>query len=257
MDDIASLTYGDAWWGNFLLMSTLIVLIGVVGEGVAELTKLLDGNPSLKKFVEVSSVLILIIGIAGELWGEARTSSIGDQISGFLSVKAGAANDRAASAEKEAAESNERAKSLEKETEELRSKNLALEAEIDPRKVSDADIKSIVDGMKPFTGRELSVKSYLGDTEGHRLLFIISQILKQAGLKPTPGHWNFDEGPTVKLLLGMEIDAPPEQSDLADALQKAFSTTKLGIRTHWFPMAPGTPVILYIGVKPFKIPGLP
>jgi len=96
MNDIASLTSADSWWGSFLLISTLIVLIGVVGEVVAELTKLLDGRPSLKTFVEVSSALILIVGISGELWGEARTSSIGDQISGFLNVKAGAANDRAA-----------------------------------------------------------------------------------------------------------------------------------------------------------------
>lgn len=120
MDDIASLTSSDAWWGNFLLISTLVVLVGVMGEGIADLTKLLDNCSSLKKSVEIFSVLILIIGIAGELLGEGKTSSIGDQISGFLNIKAGAANERAAEAKKEAEGANLKA-------EKLKAKNLELE----------------------------------------------------------------------------------------------------------------------------------
>jgi hypothetical protein len=138
-------------------------------------------------------------------------------------------------------------------TEKLRSDNLRLEAEISPRGLSDADIKEINDDMKPFNGRQILVKSYLGDIEGHRVLFLLMPILAQAGLKPTAGQWSFDESSTVRLLLGMEIDAPPEQKDLADALQKAFLPTKLGIRPQWYAMAPGTALTLYIGVKPFPL----
>jgi hypothetical protein len=147
---------------------------------------------------------------------------------------------------------------LEKETEQLRSKNLALEAEIAPRDFSDDEIKSIIDSLKSFSGRDLSIKSYLGDTEGHRLLFIVAQILFDAGLHPTPGLWSFDDSPHVMLLEGMEIDSPPEQKDLADALQKAFSATKLNMREKWYPPEhPGDPITIKIGVKPFKLPKLP
>jgi hypothetical protein len=114
MDDkLASLTSLDGWWDTFLLISTLIVLIGVVGEVIADLTNWLDNCSATKRSVELCAALLLIAGIAGELLGEGKTASIGEQISGFLNVKAGEANDRAAAAEKEAAEFNERAANAE------------------------------------------------------------------------------------------------------------------------------------------------
>jgi len=111
-DSLASLTSSDNWWGTFLVISTLVVLMGVAGEAVIELTQWLDAHQKVKRFVEVSAVLVLIVGVAGELLGEGKTISIGDQISGRLNVKAGEANERAAKAEKEASEANERAEEL-------------------------------------------------------------------------------------------------------------------------------------------------
>jgi hypothetical protein len=183
MDDIASLTSSDAWWGNVLLISTLIVLIGIIGEGVAELTKLLDGCPSLKKFVEVSSVLILVIGIAGELWGEARTSSIGDQISGFLNVKAGAANDRAAAAEKDAAEANLKA-------EQLRCESAALEMSLSPRRLAphrtigrtppSPKEEKFNSMLRPYANTIVKVQS-ASDFEAQELGEDIEYLLNRAG----------------------------------------------------------------------------
>lgn len=161
---------------------------------------------------------------------------------------------KTSAAESDAGRAIERAAILSKESEELRSKNLALEAAIAPRDVSDDDVKEIIDGLTPFAGREISVKSYLGDTEGHRLLFVIVETLSHAGLHVIPGLENFDDSPKVMLLEGMEIDAPPQQRDLADALQGALSKTKLGIRPQWFVTDAGTTVLLKIGVKPFDLP---
>lgn len=56
--------------------------------------------------MELCAALLLIVGIAGELLGEGKIASIGDQISGFLNVKAGEANSRAAAAESDAAKAN-------------------------------------------------------------------------------------------------------------------------------------------------------
>lgn len=240
-DKILSLFSSDGWWGGFLLISTLIVLAGVAAEALSFMN-CVKRDPKLTHSIAVAAIWILVVGIAGELLGEAKTISIGDQISGLLNDKAGAAYERAAKADGE--------------TQELKAKNLVLEAEIAPRKVSDDDVKLLVSNLKPFAGLPISVRSYLGNSEGRRLLMILSTDLSRSGLKVMPGYWNFDASPQMMLLGGLEVNSPPEQKDLADALQKSFSKMDLGIRPQWYAMAAGTPVTLYIGVKPFHIPGI-
>ena len=127
-DSISSLTASDSWWGTFLVVSTLIVLVGVAGEAIVELTKWLDKCPNAKKIIEVSAVFVLIVGVAGELLGEGKTISIGDQISGFLNEKAERANERASNAAKSASDANLKA-------EQLKSENLAFENILAPRRV--------------------------------------------------------------------------------------------------------------------------
>jgi hypothetical protein len=79
-DNIASLTSSDSWWGSFLVISTVIVLLGVAAEAI-QLITFINRHPKLKHALEMSALLVLIVGIAGELIGEAKTISIGDQIS--------------------------------------------------------------------------------------------------------------------------------------------------------------------------------
>jgi hypothetical protein len=128
--------------------------------------------------VELCAAFLLIVGIAGELLGESKTASIGDQISGFLNVKAGEANERAAAAEKEAAESNERAKALEKQGGELRSKNLALEAEIAPRTINASECAGITSAVKSFSGLTVRVATYTLDIDGGSLGWQIADCLE-------------------------------------------------------------------------------
>src|SRR5258707_12658226 len=110
-DKISSLSSSDSWWGYFLIISTLIVLIGVAAEAL-KFMKRINRHPKLKHSIETGALLILIAGIAGELLGETKTISIGDQISGLLNDKAGAANERAAMAEKGASEASLKAEQL-------------------------------------------------------------------------------------------------------------------------------------------------
>ncbi len=235
----------EFWWSK---LGFWILVVGLAGEILV--LRVPKSRETLEKILTFFFVVVIIVGVTLE---HNADTAVADLIS-KQEIDAGI---KIASLGKEAAETNEHAKLLAKETEELKSKNLALEAEIAPRDISADDAIEIIDSLRLFSGRDVSVKSYLGDTEGHRLLFVLTSILARAGLKPTPGHWNFDETSAVKLLRGMEIDAPPEQSDLADALQKALSITKLGIRPRWYEMQAGTPVSLYIGVKPTSAPGLP
>jgi hypothetical protein len=134
-DNIASLTSSDDFWGAFLVISTLVVLVGIIGEAV-DLTTLLDKYPKTKRFVAIAAFIILTIGVAGELLGESKTISIGDQIAGVLNEKAGRANERAGQAneragklEKEAADANARAADLEKKAAELTKESAALMAD--------------------------------------------------------------------------------------------------------------------------------
>lgn len=98
---ISSLFSSDSWWGSFLIISTLAVLIGVAAEAL-QFMNCIKRRPKLHGSIEVGALVILIVGISGELLGEAKTISIGDQISGVLYDKAGAANERASKAERDA-----------------------------------------------------------------------------------------------------------------------------------------------------------
>jgi hypothetical protein len=228
MVDIATLSANSAWWSRLDIAALFVVTIGVVLEGIAEWLPKERRETRCMTALTRTGWLILVLALIVEFVAQRNKDASDALIIAAL-------NDRA---------------------EESRSRNLALEAEIAPRKVSDDEIKSLIDGLKPFAGRPVSVKSYLGDSEGRRLLMILSTVLSRAGLKVTPGYWNFDASPQMKLLGGLELDSPPEQKDLADALQNSFSKMSLGIRPQWYAVADGTPLTLYIGVKPFQIPGI-
>lgn len=193
--------------------------------------------------------LLVILGVIIEASATVILFEFDEGISRSQQSQIVKATDRASDAEYDAGVANERAAQLE-------SKNLALEAQIKPRDLSDDEIKRIIAKLAPFHGRSVLVQSYFGDTEGHRLLFVIAQVLFLAQLHPSLGFWYPDNSSKMQFLLGMEIDSPPEQADLADALEKAFAGTKIGVRSQWYPMPAGTPVTIHIGVKPFLMPRL-
>jgi hypothetical protein len=215
------------WYKLPIICATAIVVIGLILEYWPEFEKFdfRQYNPDLVK--TLVGGIIVTGAIAAEVlltfFAQGAETALRNDNKGYISLL-----------EKEASDADERSHDLELKTEELKSKNLALEKEIAPREVTDAEAKEIIDELKPFSGRNIAVKSYLGDVEGHRLLFILVPILRQAGLNVTPGHWNFDESPKASLLRGIEINAPPEQSDLADALEKVFLDTRLDPRSRWF-----------------------
>jgi hypothetical protein len=200
MDDtVASLTSADNWWGNFLVVSTLVVLIGVVGEAIAEITGMLDRSPTLKRSVVLVSTLILIVGIGGELLGEGKTMSIGDQIAGLLNDKASAANEHAGMSEKAAANANLKA-------EKLKSENLAFEKILAPRRIFFAIPKDkffLITDLDQFKGTP-ALLQVVSDFEAKVLANDIFTILQGHGWRvkytdeaETGYPSNFSEGLSV------------------------------------------------------------
>jgi hypothetical protein len=90
----------------------------------------------------------------------------------------------------------------------LNAKTAALNAEIQPRDLTDIEIERIISAVSPFHGKHVLIQSYVGDTEGHSLLFLLAQVLGKAGLNVDVGYWYPDTSPKMQYLLGIEVSAP-------------------------------------------------
>src|ERR1700676_2363807 len=105
--DVASLKSALNWWEWFGYISTAIVGIGCIGEFLAEFTPLPKSEPSKRKLARLS-LMILILGIGGELLSAVRSSNLSGELIANI-------EERASDAERKAGEANERASKNEKE----------------------------------------------------------------------------------------------------------------------------------------------
>ena len=189
------------WFKLPLIAATSLVAIGLVIEYWPEFEKfdLRQYNPDLIKALVGGIIVTLAIAVEVLLtfFAQRAETTLRTDNESYIGLL-----------KKEASEADEHAHLLEKETQQLRAANLALEAEIAPRNVSDDDIKRLIDVLKPFSGDNISVKSYLGDSEGRRLLTILTTVFSRAGLKAPPGYIYFDESSKMAVLERMELKAP-------------------------------------------------
>jgi hypothetical protein len=81
-------------WGTVEDISTGVVLVGVVGEFVAELTKCIK-NRRWKHRIAAWSTLAVIVGIAGELASQHRLSDFNVQIQALIEQETANANQEA------------------------------------------------------------------------------------------------------------------------------------------------------------------
>src|SRR5216684_385128 len=110
--EVVSLKAALRWWEWFGYISTAVVGLGCVGEFIAEFTSLPKTPGAAHKLARLSLV-ILILGIAGELLSGVRTSQISGQLIANI-------EGRTAKAEHEAEAANERASQIEQENIKLR-----------------------------------------------------------------------------------------------------------------------------------------
>jgi hypothetical protein len=227
MDDFAKQIAEQEWWSSF---GFIILVIGLLGDIATLAVPVHRGR--LEKYLTAIFTAVIIIGCAYEHVAE-------NKIADLIALEQQAAD-------KVIAESNNQAQQAKLQVAQIRD-------EVAPRELTKAEQNQIADQLRQFNERTITLQSYMGDTEGHRLLYNVARAFRLADVAIKAGYWYPDQSPEMKYLLGMELWAPPEQKDFADAIEAAFSRTSIGIRNKWFVTAKGTPVTLHIGVKPFPI----
>jgi hypothetical protein len=210
--ELGSLKSALNCWEWFGYVSTAIVFIGCVGEFIAEFTHFPKSERSEKRLARLS-LIVLILGIAGELLGAVRTSQLSGQLIANIEERAGKAEQRAA-------EADERADIALLGQEKLRSDNLKLEELIQPRDLTMEQQLEIKRRLLGFSGRVISVRSYSLDTEGKRLGKLLKSIFEGSGLNVSDNLGNLMNlgGNVVE---GIQIAGPHSQDDLIGALLKS------------------------------------
>jgi hypothetical protein len=172
---MASLKSALDWWEWFGYISTGIVGIGCIGEFVAEFTSLPKSDQSKHKLARLS-LMILILGIGGELLSAVRTSNLSGELIANI-------EERAADAERKAAEANDRASVNEKEAAQLRKDAAEIEESVKWRRLSKDQQSILASRLKQFAGQSALVAFQNFDMEADEFAFTIATALHNA-------HWN-------------------------------------------------------------------
>ncbi|MGO9589890.1 MAG: hypothetical protein ACLP3K_07580 [Candidatus Acidiferrales bacterium] len=173
-------------WEWFGYISTAVVGLGCVGECIAEFTSLPRSDQRKHKLARLS-LMVLILGIAGELLSAVRTSQLSGQIIANIEEraadaeqKAGEANDRAALNEKEAAQ-------LQKDAEAEHLARVKIEAAVAWRQLSEKDERDIGTAVTGFKSSvAASVWFNASSTEAEIFADDIAQALRDGKIIVQP-----------------------------------------------------------------------
>jgi hypothetical protein len=232
--DNASLESALDFWDWFEYGATALVLIGVIGEYVADFTRVSESN-KWKNLVGKISTLLLIVGISGELLGLVKISEYSGKIIALLNERAaraikdaGDAMQKAAEAEshlagarKDAAEARERAAKAEKATEDEKVERLKLEKQVAPRRLPKEQREAVAAALTKFKGRVVRVISLSMDVESDILAAQIILALRRAAIsvEDLRGKFSIMGGSPV----GIIINGPIGDQDLVKALVDSLS----------------------------------
>lgn len=233
------------FWKRSGEAGTLIVILGVVGELVADLWY--EERKREQRTISGLSTLILILGLVIELYSNGRVSALSDdmiaglesQVSHTLtaigpamerasdanataeSAKASVkgydkqiaeANERAGKANQQAGEANKLAASIERE-------NLQLRAEIEPRRLTKSQKSKLRDLLSSHP-TPVAIASCALDNEAEDFADDLARALGEA-------HWDSQMGTLASCSYGVKIGATadtigaPEVKLLSDALVAA------------------------------------
>jgi hypothetical protein len=194
-------------------VGAIIVILGVVGEFVAEFTKFLNGNAAKKKFEKVS-VLVLILGLVIELLAYSATSHISGVITAKLNKEAGDARKAAGDAIERANKLDLDRVGLEEKIEGLRKENLQLASELQkhmPRLFTEEKKNYAPILLGKYAGTKVAIRWVPQDPETDNFAHLLEDLLTSIGWKVA-----MDEGWTVK---GAGVAISPSQfTDLSAAV---------------------------------------
>jgi hypothetical protein len=146
------------------------VILGVAGESISEFGNFSQDDEGHKRRRTIGklSALVLIAGLAIELFCGVRTAELSDEVIADLQHESSATFRAAGSA-------IERASEALVEQEKLKSENLRLEALIQPRRLSNKQEDAISASLKKFPGKTVHVATYSLDVEA---MVLAEQIIK-------------------------------------------------------------------------------
>jgi hypothetical protein len=168
------------WWEWFGYVSTAIVFLGCVGEFIAEFTRVAKREESKHKLSRLS-LIILILGIAGELLGAVRTSQLSGQLIANIEQRAGDAEQRAGEANKLASENEKEAEGLRKDAESERLARIKIEARVAWRHLSEGQKVEIGTALRHFSNQGVSFWYNAADIEAAMFTADIAEAATKAG----------------------------------------------------------------------------
>jgi hypothetical protein len=212
------------WWRAVEYVSFGLVLIGVVGEGVVDFV--LREGTSRARALGRASLLVLILGLAGEGLTLFKTNELADQEVGLLRLSAT----------------------------QLEEDNLALEASLSPRTFEDQG--AAADALKPFVP-VAAVVEYLPDLEckrtGERVAFVLTSAGWRLGpVRANPNESEFLDGITVQVnAAGAVPEDTQRAARAADALVAELNKRGLkAMRGAPDPKYEQGLVVVHVGMKP-------
>jgi len=253
------------WWLGFW---TFLVVIGVVLEVVFVIWEYRDELRDFRRGIihtpERPQTVLFVVGllgaglvaagVSGELWKESQIATVetciregNDALFLLLSKEAGDAKDSAKTAHQEVDAVGKKAAALMTELDKAEGKLRQLQIFALARHISDPD--ALVEGLRPLKGKQVVLRSYLGDAEGWLLCVSLLDAVQKAQMNPTNqcGQWPFDVG---KPVTGLNISGS-DSGAVFDAIAKGRIIGGAVERDDHGP----APLLIFAGIKnPFWLP---
>jgi hypothetical protein len=220
-------------WGLFAAIGFIMVIGGVVIEGVEHFKKFPKKEHGRKLQIEKIGWFIVVVGLAMEFLGDHAAKRISDREDARVNKEAADSRVTAGNAEREAGEANERAALTESNNLVLQSNVLALEIKLQPRTITEKQRKILIDSLKEIPKCRINIHCGIVNNETKIYAARIRDVLKDAGYD-TSGI-AYDLGLSVTTYSGsgvIMLAAVTNQDECSNfpaffELQKAFE--KIGI----------------------------
>jgi hypothetical protein len=249
-------------------ISTIVVIVGIIGEFAAEFTNFSNvrHDASRRHRLAKISTVIVIVGLASELLCHNRSSKYSQQINAILIDTAAASNKAAAEATKEAGIANQRAgeanenaakfqreaNSLRKDAEAEHLARVQLQTAIAPRVLTKRQLQQITDDCRPFASSDVHilVRGTMG--AGMAVAAQVMNALEAAGFAVS---FDYYRGTWYELGISLPQDEHWQIGvSVSSAVAKAGEFPIMGF-TQVLPA--GSPITLTIGDKSIgKLPPL-
>ena len=237
----------DAWY-NWLMASSIVVLIGVILEG-EELVSEFRKNGWMPVWSKVGFG-VLVIGLAGEVFFQTKIESADAELKRQSDVKI-------TTAQTETATANERAATLERDSAKLKADNLALEQQISPRRLKQEQIDELARVFEAHSSKDVALSSYAVDLE---FALLGEQFMKASRWANSPlEDRRMSVSPVGSIMWGISVTGT--DAEFRDALIKTLNLFGLQASNQAPPVSSGISLggegvpasaKIFIGVKPLS-----